>query len=110
MDPRIKKFIVEHTHLKNEDIKPELRLAEDIGLHGLDAISFFEAFFDEFQIKKQEDFDSALHIAGGPDIAPRPLNWLNNLLQPERRKYLRPDVSLGHLQKVVESGVWTNER
>jgi len=42
MNSELIKFIVKHTDLKVDDIKPELRLAQDIGFYGLDSISFFE--------------------------------------------------------------------
>lgn len=110
MNPKLIDFVVKNTHLKAGDIRPEMRLAEDIGYYGLDAISFFERFFSEFEIKNIESFDVDLHIDGSVDFAPRPLNWLKNILNKDRRKYLRPDVTLGHLDKVVEKGSWFNER
>jgi len=110
MNPELKNFIIKRSHLKVEQIKPELRLAEDIGLYGLDAISFFEDFFTTFKIENLEDFDSDLHIEGGPDFAPRPIEWLKNVFIKKRRKYLRPDVTIGHLQKVIEKGEWFNEK
>lgn len=110
MNPKLIDFLAKNTHLKTGDIRPELRLAEDIGFYGLDAISFFESFFAEFEIKNIEIFDFDSHIDGSVDFAPRPLNWLKSVLNKERRKYLRPDVTLGHLEKVIETGCWFNER
>jgi hypothetical protein len=110
MNSKLIDFITKNTHLKTGNIRPELRLAEDIGFYGLDAVSFFETFFTEFKIKNTEIFDLNLHIDGSVDFTPRPLNWLKNVLIKERRKYLRPDVTLGHLEKVVETGSWFNER
>lgn len=109
MNPKFTDFIIKRTDLKAEEITPELRLAEDIGFYGMDAIAFLDDFFAEFGIKNHEDFDTDLHINGGPDFTPRPLNWLKNLLIKNRRKYLRPDVSLGHLESVIEKGEWFNE-
>ncbi|MFN8152729.1 MAG: DUF1493 family protein [Bacteroidia bacterium] len=110
MNSKLIDFIVKNTHLKAGDIRPELRLSEDIGYYGLDAILFFESFFSEFEIKDIESFDIDLHIDGSVDFAPRPLNWIKNVVNKERRKYLRPDVTLGHLDKVIEKGSWYNER
>ncbi|HNE98503.1 MAG TPA: hypothetical protein PLO42_21155 [Cyclobacteriaceae bacterium] len=110
MNSKLIDFIVKNTHLKAGDIRPELRLAEDIGYYGLDAILFTESFFSEFEIKDIESFDIDLHIDGSVDFAPRPLNWIKNVVNKERRKYLRPDVTLGHLDKVIEKGSWYNER
>lgn len=103
-------FIISRTHLRAEEIRPELRLSQDIGLVGLDSVMFFEEFFENFQIKNIEGFDADLHIEGSVDFAPRPLHWIKNILIKERRKYLRPDVTMGHLDKVLESGKWFNER
>lgn len=110
MNPKLIDFIVDNTHLKAGDIKPAIRLAEDIGFYGLDAVDFFENFFAEFEISNTENFDFDLHVDGGPDFIRRPLNWLKNIVNKERRKYLNPDVTLGHLDKVVEKGSWFNER
>lgn len=101
-------FIASRTYLKSDEIKPELKLAEDIGFYGLDSISFLEEFFNVFKIKNLDDFDVNLHIDGGSDFAPRPLNWIKNLMNKERRKYLKPDVTMGHVEKVVEAGKWIN--
>ena len=103
-------FITSSTHLKTDEIKPELKLAEDIGLYGQEAIGFFEAFFKTFEIRNLDEFDAELYIDGSVDFAPRPINWIKNVLIKERRKYLKPDVTLGHLNKVVEFGKWTNEK
>lgn len=109
MNSKLTDFVIKRTHLKALDIKPELKLAEDIGFYGLDAVSFFEDFFLEFDIKNHESFNFDLHIDGGPDFALRPFNWLKNLFVKSKRKYLSPDVSLRHLEKVIEKGEWFNE-
>ncbi|MFZ9955610.1 MAG: hypothetical protein ACO3E1_05750 [Flavobacteriales bacterium] len=109
MNPELIDFIIKRSHFKTEQIKPELRLAKDIGFYGLDAISFFEDFFIVFKIKNTEDFNADLHIDGGPDFAPQPMKWIKNLIIKKRRKYLKPDVTIGHLQKVIEKGRWFNE-
>ena len=110
MNSELIEFITRTTHLKASQIKPETRLAEDIGFYGLDAISFFEEFFKEFEIQNLDEFDVDLHIDGSVDFAPRPLNWIKNILVKERRKYLRPDVTMGHLEIVIETRKWINEK
>lgn len=110
MNPQLTDFVVKKTHLKRDEIKPELRLAEDIGYYGLDAVPFMQDFFSEFEVPNLQDFDFDAHIDGGPDFVPRPLNWLRNVIFKERRKYLRPEVTLGNLDKVIEKGLWFNER
>lgn len=110
MNTDLIEFIVNRSHLKAEQIRPDSRLAEDIGCYGLDAISFFEDFFTTFKIENYEDFDSDLYINSSADFAPRPIQWLKNLFNKERRKYLSPDVTIGHLQKVIEKGKWFSEK
>lgn len=110
MNQKLIDFIKKNTHLKTDDIRPELRLAEDIGFYGLDAISFFEKFFAEFEIKNAENFDLDLHIDGSVDFAIRPLSWLKNALNKESSTCLRQDVTLGHLERVFEKRSWFNER
>ncbi|HSH67192.1 MAG TPA: hypothetical protein VLB84_15700 [Bacteroidia bacterium] len=65
MNSKLISFIVKYTDLNPEQTRPELRLGKDIGFYGLEAISFFEAFFSEFKIENIEDLDEALHVAGG---------------------------------------------
>ncbi|MBO6517247.1 MAG: DUF1493 family protein [Bacteroidia bacterium] len=109
MNQKLIEFIVDKTQLKPADIKPETKLAGDIGFYGLDGILFFEEFFEKFNIQNLEEFDVTLHISGSVDFAPRPLNWIKNVLIKDKRKYLSPDVSMGHLEKVMDSGKWINE-
>ncbi len=110
MKQELIEFISNVTHLKADEIKPEMKLAEDIGFYGLDAISFFEEFFKKFNIKNLEEFDIDLHINGSVDFAPSPINWIKNTLIKERRKYLKPDVTIGHLERVIQIRKWINER
>ncbi|MBO9703481.1 MAG: DUF1493 family protein [Sporocytophaga sp.] len=110
LDTKLTDFIIHNTQLKRDEIKPQLKLTEDIGYHGLDSITFIEAFFTEFEIKNIENFCFDLYIDGRPDFVPRPLNWTKNLIFKNGRKYLNPDVSLEHLQKVIDKGEWFNER
>ena len=109
MNNELVEFIVKRTHLKPNEVRADLKLAEDIGCYGIDAISFFEDFFNTFQIKNLEAFDVNLYIDGGPDFAPKPLNWIKNLIYKKRRKYLSPDITIGHLQTVIENGTWVND-
>lgn len=108
MNTELIEFIIKRTQLKPDEIKSETKLAEDIGFYGLDAISFFEEFFEKFKIINLDEFDVDLHIDGSVDFAPRPLNWIKNVLIKERRKYLTPDVTMGHLEKVINTGKWIN--
>jgi len=59
-------FIARRTHLRLDEIKPELRLAEDIGFYGLDSMSFFKEFFEAFEIKNIEEFDIDLMLMADP--------------------------------------------
>ena len=110
MNQKFAEFIFQQTGVRHEDQKPGLKLAEDIGFYGMDAITFFDNFFHEFQVKNLSEFDADLHIDGSVDFAPQPINWVKNIVIKKRRKYLNPDVTLGHLEKVAASGQWFNER
>lgn len=101
-------FIISKTHLKADEIKPELKLAQDIGFYGLDSISFFDEFFDKFEIQNTDEFDVDLYIDGSVDFALEPIKWIKNIFIKERKIYLRPDVTMGHLEKVIEAKKWIN--
>ena len=110
MKTELIKFIEKQTHLNANQITPELKVAEDIGFYGLDALIFFEEFFDEFNIRNLDEFDLELYIDGSVDFARKPFSWMKNLFIKSRRKYLNPDVTIGHLDKVVKKGEWFDER
>ena len=110
MRPELIKFLVTKTDLNEKEMKPELHLAKDIGFYGLDAVDFFEKFFDHFEIKNLDDFEEESHIDGSVDFKYEGQNWFKNIFRKDREKYLNPDVSIGHLNKVVEAGKWFNER
>ena len=94
MNPKLTDFLVRKIGISSEKLTSDTRLGHDLGCCGLDAVSLFEDFFEEFSIKNIEEFDAELHINFSPDFAPRPLYWLKNLINKERRKYLDPDVTL----------------
>ncbi len=106
MKQELIEFIAKRTHLQANEINSELRLAKDIGFYGLDSLQFFDDFFKEFHIQNREDFDIHLYIDGGQDFEPQPLNFIRNLFS---KRYNHPDVTLGHLEKVIEKGKWINE-
>lgn len=110
MNQRLKEFLVRKIGVSSEKLTPASRLSEDLGCAGLDAVTLFNDFFLEFDIKNIEEFDADLHIDFSVDFVQRPLSRLKNLFNKNRWKYLRPDVTLGHLEKVIESGKWQNER
>jgi hypothetical protein len=110
MNPRLIDFLIQKIGATREELNPKTRLAQDLGCCGLDAVTLFNDFFTEFRIQNIEQFDEDLHIEFSPDYAPRPFYWLKNLLKKDRRKYLRPDVTVGHLDRVIELGYWLNEK
>jgi hypothetical protein len=103
-------FINDKLDIDVNQLNPNTLLAQDLGIYGLDSIYFFDAFFDEFKLSNVEAFDSELYIDCGPDFKSSFKDWLKNIFIKERRKYLRPDISLGHLQKVIEKGEWFDEK
>ena len=109
MNQNFKYFISKKLQIKPEEIDLNKKLSRDFGCCGMDALELFEDFFTTFNITNTDEFDSDLHIDGGPDFGPRPLSFIKNLLNRKRWKYLRPDVSIRHLEKVAEEGRWFNE-
>lgn len=47
-----------------------------------------------------------LYIDGSVDFAPNLLNWMKKIRNKERYKYLRFDFTIGHLEKVNETGIY----
>lgn len=106
MNPDFVAFVSQWTNRQPNELTPELKLANDLGIYGLDAIYFMEEFFTAFQIKNTDNFDSNLYLDGGPDFSTPFIDKLKNIFIKERRKYLTPDISLGHLNKVMEYSTW----
>jgi len=106
MNSRFIEFVALNTHLKTVEVLPDLKLYADLSIVGVEAIDFFENFFTTFKIQNIEEFNINLYIEGGPDFAPQPLKWIKNIVIKDRRKFLNPDVTLGHLNEVVERGEW----
>ncbi len=46
-----------------------------------------------------------LYVDGSVDFAPNLLNWMKKIRNKERYKYRRFDVTIGHLEKVNETGI-----
>ena len=108
MNPQLTAFLVRKIGATPENLKSKTLLVKDLGCCGLDAVQLFEDFFTEFE--NIEQFDADLHIDFSPDFTPRPLNWIRNLLSRDRWKYLDPDVTIGHLERVTASKKWYDER
>lgn len=65
----------------------------------------FERFFSTFEINNADNFNVDLYVDGSVDFAPNLLNWMKKIRNKERYKYLRFDVTIGHLEKVNETGI-----
>ena len=106
MHPKFIQFIQKQTGLAPDALHPEAQLADDLGFYGLDAIAFFEQFFETFPLQNPEAFDADLHINGSVDFSQSISNWIRNRSNKERINYRNPDVTLAHLNEVVERGEW----
>ena len=102
------KFLSSRIDIEEKKIHFNTKLAGDLGVYGLDALYLFDDFFDVFKIQNIENFDSDLHIDGSVDFSFSFKDKIKNILIKERRKYLTPDVTIGHLNKVIEKGKWFN--
>ena len=51
IEERVKKIIVEHLGVKEEDVKPEASFVEDLGADSLDTVELVMALEEEFDIE-----------------------------------------------------------
>ncbi|MFY9422197.1 MAG: acyl carrier protein [Bacilli bacterium] len=61
---KVKKIIAKELNLKEEDIKLESRLAEDLGADSLDAVELIMAIEEEFDIQVSDEAAQGIRTVG----------------------------------------------
>lgn len=85
------------------------KIERDLGVTGIDADEFMEAFFQEFDVLLG-DYDGGRYF--GPEGLELGLSFISRWLE-RRRKVKRPPketLTIGMLQRAIELGVWDSER
>lgn len=85
------------------------RLERDLGVTGIDADEFMEAFFSEFDVLSG-DYDGGRYF--GPEGLELGLSFLGRWLERRREaeKPARQELTLAMLQRAIDLGRWESER
>ena len=102
----VKAFVSKKLGVPIYQIHEETTIESDLRIIGLDTISFFEEFFNEFKIENPEDFKTDLYVT--PEVFD-PIGAVRSLISKEYRdKHKIKEVSISHLVMVAELRRWTD--
>ena len=108
MEEKVKEFVSSRLGVPKEQITMDSKIESDFGMAGLDTISFYDEFFQEFEIKNPEDFELDRYVTSeNLEIG---LIVKSIFSKSARRKLKIEEVSINHLIKVAETKFWIGER
>ena len=100
---RLKKLLSQQSGTPVERITLDTRLAEDLGMTGLDASEFMDKYFAEFRVDPSGfTFGPYFHDEGGYGIVGLFLFVIN------RGKTGKPPMTVRQLLAGIQSGRWTD--
>ncbi|WP_241016529.1 DUF1493 family protein [Paraburkholderia sp. Ac-20336] len=85
------------------------KIERDLGVTGIDADEFMEAFFREFDVASG-DYDGGRYF--GPEGLEVGLSCIGRWLDRRRgvKRFPKEELTLGMLQHAIDLGVWDSER
>lgn len=109
-DKMLKKVITlisAQTGIEKSKLNENTKIEDDVGLAGLDTISFYEEFFTEFQIDNPQDFDSGMYISSeNIDL----LSVLKSIFSKKvRQEFQLKNNTIKHLTNVALKRRWYDE-
>ncbi|MFT8368561.1 MAG: DUF1493 family protein [Acetobacter papayae] len=115
---KLKEFLIDTEKLSEEEIQPSTRIAEDLGIDGIDTLYFMDSYFETFPIDVG-DFDLRRYSSDETQvllIIPmilfalfRFLIWQLLMGKPAIKLTTEP-VTLAMLQQAIDDGVWNCAR
>ena len=108
MKEKVKEFVSSRLRVPMDKITMKSKIESDFAMAGLDTISFYEDFFQEFEIKNPEDFELDRYVTSeNLEIG---LMIKSIFSKSDRQKLEVEEVSIEHLVKVAEAKCWIEER
>lgn len=107
MKEKVKEFVSSRLGIPIEKITMNSKIESDFGIAGLDTISFYDEFFQEFEITNVESFDIDRYVT--PENIEIGLLIKSIFSKSARRKLKIEDVSIRHLTNVAETKYWSKE-
>lgn len=104
MFEEIKKFTSKKTGVDISELTRQTRVGGDLGIAGLDTISFFEEYFKTFQINFTNRFTFDKYVASE---VYKPFGFIKGLFlkrQKEKQKII--ELTLGDLERTALTGTW----
>lgn len=100
-------FISNHLGIDKSKLNENTKIEDDVGIAGLDTISFYEDFFCEFQIDNPHDFNSDKFIS------PENMNFYSffkSIFSKNTNKELEiENITIRHLTNVAIKRKWYEE-
>jgi hypothetical protein len=100
---RVRQFVCDFRSESPHGLRADTRLEEDLGMTGLDAAEFLEAFAEAFEVDLT---GIEFHKHFGPEGS-GPIPFLARWLKDEMKDYGEYPVTVGHLVEVVAARRWS---
>jgi hypothetical protein len=100
---RVRQFIANFWRQRPEKLRLSTRLEEDLGMTGLDASEFLEAFAEAFDVDLT---GLEFHKHFGPECG-GPILFCSESLRNEMKELGKYPVTVGHLIDVANSKRWS---
>jgi acyl carrier protein len=96
---RLKEFVIKQSCVDDEEITPETKISDDLGVSGDDAVEFITAFGREFNVDVSHFMAADYFEPEGDVILPAILRFLTG-----RKKEQKKVLTVDHLEKAVIAG------
>lgn len=104
MFENIKKFVSEKTGVQLSELTRRTRVESDLGMGGLDTISFFDEFFFRFNVDLPKGFHFENYVQS--EII-RPFSFIKRLFSKQKQSEQKViDLTLGDLERIALTGIW----
>jgi hypothetical protein len=100
---RVRRFVCDFWYQPPDNLRSDTRLEEDLGMTGLDAAEFLEAFAKAFEVDLT---GLEFHKHFGPECSGPILSWPPDLQEAIKDLGKYP-VTVGHLIEVAVAKRWT---
>lgn len=107
MKEEVLKFISECAGLSVDALKLSDRIEHEVGLSGLDVLTFYEDFFYKFKIINPDEFNIDKYWGGDGCFSFGV--FIKSIFSKKIRESLKTyDVTILHLIKVAETKIWVD--
>jgi hypothetical protein len=104
---RIKNFVSGKLGIDKSLLTESIKIEDDVGIGDLDTYTFYENFFDEFEIVNPDEFDINKYVTPDNQI----VNLIKGIFSKRHREKLNvKTTTLKHLTEVAMAKKWFEPR